>query len=285
MKKKTLIITTLLFATIFLFGQNTDCDNILKEADSYAQKQEYSKAIGKYHVVVNNCNHKLKRQIHEKLMAIFNHREKADNQTISDRDKKLDRSLRSSALIKVTINNTRTYFIIAYNGFGFGLVDLNGDVVLDYKYDDIQNFYSEQYIRVKLNGTDYVVDVEKGIEYRYADNIDELNENTEFYIHSRYPGAGGFEEDGIQQKILGSTQLKVLSISSSRAKDLPAGIGQLKNLEILKLSARELTTLPPEIGQLKNLKRLKLSTKQLTTLPPEIGQLKDLKRLELSMKQ
>lgn len=76
--------------------------------------------------------------------------------------------------------------------------------------------------------------------------------------------------------------LKELNLWCSDLGTLPPEIGQLKNLEVLDLSFNKLSTLPSEIGQLKNLKRLYLSHNELETLPSEIGQLKNLEELDLS---
>ena len=68
-------------------------------------------------------------------------------------------------------------------------------------------------------------------------------------------------------------------------KELPAEIGQLKNLRVLDLTGNQLTRIPKELGKLTNLRELWLPRNQLTSVPTELGQLTNLTRLSLSGNQ
>ena len=62
---------------------------------------------------------------------------------------------------------------------------------------------------------------------------------------------------------------------------LPAGINKLKNLILLNLKNNKLTELPAEIGDLRELRWLFLSKNQLVGLPTSIQRLTKLKKLDL----
>lgn len=73
-----------------------------------------------------------------------------------------------------------------------------------------------------------------------------------------------------------------LNLANCGITEIPAEIGQLKNIETLNLSTNNLTKIPAEIGKLDSLVILDLSNNALTELPPEIGQLKNLKLLDVT---
>jgi internalin A len=95
------------------------------------------------------------------------------------------------------------------------------------------------------------------------------------------------EKDKVLQKIEKAARDResMLDLSGSKLTELPAELGQLKNLTTLSLSYNQLTELPAELGQLKNLTTLSLSYNQLTELPAELGQLTNLTTLSLSSNQ
>ena len=138
-----------------------------------------------------------------------------------------------------------------------------------------------EYEMIERAGKRYLID-KKGNEYKFTNNINELDETIEAFTLDRKTG---FEADDVRQKIFENRQLKILFLESSNIKKLPVEIGQLSNLQYLSLRKNQLTAFPVEIGQLSNLQSLHLSSNELTSLPSEIGQLSNLQSLDLRYNQ
>lgn len=80
--------------------------------------------------------------------------------------------------------------------------------------------------------------------------------------------------------------LRILRISwGLQCRRLSPAIGQLANLEELYLDDNALEELPDTIGDLQNLRILSLRNNALATLPASIGQLHNLRRLHLASNQ
>jgi hypothetical protein len=82
----------------------------------------------------------------------------------------------------------------------------------------------------------------------------------------------------------GATELDLSGYSfkqSERLTELPASLGQLKQLQSLYLWNNQLTSLPESLGQLKQLQSLDISANRLTLLPESIARLESLKLLSL----
>ena len=69
--------------------------------------------------------------------------------------------------------------------------------------------------------------------------------------------------------------------SDNKISEVPARIGELRNLRELHLRNNGLTTLPDSIGELKELRQLDLRGNPLTSLPPRIAELPKLEKLDL----
>ena len=67
--------------------------------------------------------------------------------------------------------------------------------------------------------------------------------------------------------------------------ELPAGIGELKNLKNLYLGGNKISKLPSTVGELKNLEKLYLDDNQIQELPDSIGNLSNLQYLWLHENQ
>lgn len=80
-------------------------------------------------------------------------------------------------------------------------------------------------------------------------------------------------------------RVQSLYLQRQRIRELPAQIGQMKELRILYLYSNHLTTLPPEIGQLSKLESLNLMYNRLHSLPTTMGQLQSLHTLHLYRNQ
>ena len=75
--------------------------------------------------------------------------------------------------------------------------------------------------------------------------------------------------------------LFVCSIRENQITQLPASIGQLRQLASLDCSYNQLEHLPAQLGECRQLVQLDLQHNKLIDLPPEIGNLTQLARLGL----
>ena len=73
----------------------------------------------------------------------------------------------------------------------------------------------------------------------------------------------------------------VCSIRENQITQLPASIGQLRQLASLDCSYNQLEHLPAQLGECRQLVQLDLQHNKLIDLPPEIGNLTQLARLGL----
>ncbi len=80
-------------------------------------------------------------------------------------------------------------------------------------------------------------------------------------------------------------QLRVLYLYSNHLRELPPSIGKLKSLEKLNLMFNRLEQLPPSMGDLARLEWLKLYRNKLVSLPSELGRLQKLQLLDLRYNQ
>ena len=71
------------------------------------------------------------------------------------------------------------------------------------------------------------------------------------------------------------------SIRENQITQLPASIGQLRQLASLDCSYNQLEHLPAQLGECRQLVQLDLQHNKLIDLPPEIGNLTQLARLGL----
>ena len=75
--------------------------------------------------------------------------------------------------------------------------------------------------------------------------------------------------------------LQVLHIDNCfNLRELPASIGEMRNLRWLNVQYNKLTSLPPQIGKLSRLERLHCGNNELVQLPLEIGALTELEELQ-----
>lgn len=210
---------------------------------------------------------------------------------------------------------------LAYKNSKYGFIDIQDNLEIDYKYTQARVFDQNMgYARVKKGSEYYLIDT-TGTEFLFAEEINNLNENTKAldlsigltknleevfnYTQIEIISLNGKYLDTLSHKIINLTNLKYLNLGSNRLSTLPSEIrqfskltgldlslnklnplsseiGQFKQLTHLDLSRNELNTLPSEIGQLKQLKYLGLAKNKLSTLPSEIGQLKQLTNLDLA---
>jgi Leucine-rich repeat (LRR) protein len=91
----------------------------------------------------------------------------------------------------------------------------------------------------------------------------------------------GAELQHVSEVLSVNKYLRVLDLSGSSVKELPAPVFQLKQLRYLDASTLSITDLPPQISGFHKLQTLDLSETEVTELPAFIGNLKMLKYLNL----
>ncbi|CAH3187991.1 unnamed protein product, partial [Porites lobata] len=90
---------------------------------------------------------------------------------------------------------------------------------------------------------------------------------------------------GLPTSIQRLTKLKWLQLDGNNLTELPAEIGDLRELRELWVSHNQLAGLPTSVQRLTKLERLYLDGNNLTELPAEIGDLRELRELWVSHNQ
>jgi len=84
---------------------------------------------------------------------------------------------------------------------------------------------------------------------------------------------------GLPTSIQKLNRLELLYLDGNNLSELPAEIGDLKELRLLSVSNNQLVCLPTSIQKLNRLQRLYLDGNNLSELPAEIGALGELRNL------
>ena len=87
---------------------------------------------------------------------------------------------------------------------------------------------------------------------------------------------------GLPTSIQKLNRLQLLNLDGNNLTELPAEIGDLKELMILSVTNNQLVGLPTSIQKLNRLQWLNLDGNNLTELPTGIGDLKELLQLSVS---
>ena len=87
---------------------------------------------------------------------------------------------------------------------------------------------------------------------------------------------------GLPTSIQRLTKLEGLHLSENKLTELPAEIGDLRELRVLRVSYNQLVGLPTSIQRLTKLEQLDLDGNRLTELPAAIGDLRELRVLSVS---
>ena len=87
---------------------------------------------------------------------------------------------------------------------------------------------------------------------------------------------------GLPTSIQRLTKLERLYLDGNKLTELPAEIGDLRELRWLIMSSNQLVGLPTSVQRLTKLQELDLDGNKLTELPPEIGDLRELRLLTVS---
>ena len=77
------------------------------------------------------------------------------------------------------------------------------------------------------------------------------------------------------------TKLQLLLLDGNKLTELPAEIGDLKELRVLSVRDNQLVALPTSIQRMTILEELYLHENKLTELPAEIGDLRELRELSV----
>ena len=86
---------------------------------------------------------------------------------------------------------------------------------------------------------------------------------------------------GLPTSIHRLTKLESLFLDGNKLTELPAEIGDLRELRVLSVSNNQLVGLPTSIQRLTTLLELDLDGNKLTELPAEIGDLRELRWLHV----
>ena len=200
------------------------------------------------------------------------------NAEIARREAEKERLIAQRALEKTTriINAFYFYeeqFALAnkYNKFGF--INKDGDVVIDYKYDEADPFDYTGLARVKRGDQYYLIDNKK-VEY-------ELSTNSLILPSTESLDLSNMQLLDFPESITNSAQLKILLINNNEIRKISPRISNMSNLRRLYFYNNDLESLPASLGALSNLKLLDLGINTLSELPPEIGSLSKLTDLYL----
>lgn len=121
------------------------------------------------------------------------------------------------------------------------------------------------------------LDISSNFMTELPQEIAELKNIQELRI-SRCPNLNWQQAFGI---ICQLSHLEKLTIDHSNVMELPACIGNCKNLKWLYADGNRIAIIPKEIGQLTQLKVLGLSMNAIKEVPAEIGNLRNLEELYL----
>ena len=142
-----------------------------------------------------------------------------------------------------------------FGDYKYGFVNKEGDVVINYKYDQAEQFdRNTGFAKVKRTNNNshlinFLIDT-TGKEYQLAFDRLGLNEFVTA-VDLSYQGL-----NKIPETVVNNTQLQILILNANHIKRLPSAIGQLTALQTLYLSGNKLVTLPSAIGQLEALQSL-----------------------------
>jgi len=175
--------------------------------------------------------------------------------------------------------NTATSGKFAFKKNKFGYIDESQGIFIDFQYDHIELNKIHQgkpaYFRAEKNKQKYLVFL-SGEEYPMAENIQDLNAETEAFVLYDNPVFTDFD------KIAAYPKIKILIMDFSGLSEIPQSIGKMSNLERLSLRQNDIRSFPESFFHLKKLKHLDLSENlSLITIPEEISQLKELESLYL----
>ena len=316
---KKVFFLLLIFYSVNSFSQ-TDFNSIIRDGDNAMKNGNFLDALKKYDAA-EAFDPSKKKEVKAKRDILFNKIAAAGRSTGSANaqvKKLLDTIQNQKETIKMAYDLARANLELAsiniarsqkyINGLNlakgnlalvfnvpkggsnpkYGYINKNGDVVIDYKYDNANPFDYTGFARVartNLTGSDkkkwaettYLVDT-TGKEYESAYHIFEINNSTT---------ALDLRDSTFEQfpsGIISQSQLKILLLQGDLHTPmmLPKEIQKMQNLECLSSLSYVFDSIPSEIGQLVNLRSLIISYGQLKYLPADIVKLEKLQSLDLS---
>ena len=194
-------------------------------------------------------------------------------------------------------------FALAYKSQRFGFIDKQGNVKINYQYQEALPFNPKTGLaRVVSEYDSYLIDT-MGVQYGLVKNVEELCTfvkaiDLKLNELKKMP-AEIFKNQQLEMIFFNNNSLtklppeignleylKILDVNENFVlKTVPKQIGNLKNLTYLSLNYNQLASLPKEIGNLESLTYLSLNENQFATLPKEIGNLESLTYLSLNKNQ
>lgn len=275
MKYRTLFL--FLFLPVLLSAQAAYCDygKLLQEGRTFAKQRNYKKALYKYNSA-RKCNPDKGEEVDQAIEALLDQVEgekKALDAALKEVKKQ---QLKNERILSALYSKAgKDKFKSTEKGGKFGLVDSEGKVLTEFKYDEAISFDETGFAKVKYDSREFFVDT-TGQEYPVVMDIRKLGpEITAIDLSNQ-------NIDTIPSEVFSNLQLKVLLLKNCGLKHIPEAIQSLSHLQVLNLSDNFLTQLPGEIENLKNLTILNLSKNNISVLTPKIGQLISLQTLNLS---
>lgn len=180
----------------------------------------------------------------------------------------------------------------------YGFINRNGDVVINYQYQQATPFYYTGLALVQKNKHSYLLDTD-GNEYLLAEDLRwypdstqalDLSNKEDYLLPENSTDSknlkilllNGNQIEELPLSITLYYQLEKLYVYNNKLKSLPSEISFLSKLATLDASINNIDELPGSIGRLKNLEELILYDNNLAELPPDFGGLHQLQFLDLS---
>lgn len=150
-------------------------------------------------------------------------------------------------------------YALAFKDNTYGFINKEGEVMIDYLYDQAQSFDYTGFASVSRNGQSLLIDT-AGTEYPYYSNVDETVTNA------RAIDLSGSGLNAVPDAVFRQMELRLLFLRNNRIAELPGEVENVGNLNVLDLSNNDLVQLPPEINQLSEIRQLKLNRNALNKL-------------------
>lgn len=278
----------------------TSCAEMLAAARKSEQAGQFRDAILKYNAAKVRCGASKAKEIDERVLGVFDKIDGLRTQAqVAERKAKEEASKAEKARVELAealesvkaekIKNDRIiralYFYrgeyglastSTFSGLKFGFINKNGEVLIDYLYEDARPFdFQTGFAPVQRNGVLYYLDT-SGKEYRAAASLNTITEET-VIIDLRNQDLAILPDS-----LVSFSKIEYLFLNDNKLTALPSKIGQLSNLKVLDAEGNNLKALPESIGQLTQMGNLDLSRNKLEALPKAIGQLRALQFLDLT---
>ena len=272
--KKTAFLFIIIFAFNFGFSQS-DYEIIKGMAQELREQGEFTQALEKYELAerLPNMTSTERKDLELQKQQTWAQIDSLIVRVRAEKEK-VEKEKQKTQKIIDAFYFYDGKFAIAFKNDKYGFINKQGDIVIEYKYQDAQPFRRTNGLaKVKRNDT-------LGREYLLAEDINDLSNETKALDLSE----NNLTE--ISEEIFNYSQLEILLLHNNIFSELPPEIENLTNLSYLDISGKyynrkKISALPLSFFKLTNLKHLNLSFCQLDSLPKEIGNLTNLIYLNL----